>query len=386
MIGDHFTLVALPLAADRLTGSGLLVGLIVSAEVIATVLFGTAAGTFTDRRDPRPVMIASDLLRAGVLALLAFLTWQDVEPAAVLVIAAFALGLLRLMHDGAESTLVARLVPDELDVRSNARLTLSENIGLTVGTLAAGAITTIGIWIAFGIDSLTFVVAAIALALVGRSARRRHLLDPVDSEPAAPTPQFRTEFASAFRAIRAERVYFRSLILLAFINIAALPLGSQLVTLAKQQLHLSDFAIGALFALGGLSGILAAPLVERGTSIRLSAVLLGGTLLSAGVLIVGLVPSVATVALAMVLAGFGLAAAMTHHSALRQRVFPARMQGRVSLTSRMLLWSTIPFGALAGGWLSDQVDPAAMWLACGICGLAAVTWALLVGLARVRLD
>ena len=95
MTGDHLTLVALPLAADRLTGSGFMLGLLVAAETLATVLFGTATGTITDRRHPRPVMIGTDLVRASVLGILAFLDWQGTYPAALLVIVAFALGLLR---------------------------------------------------------------------------------------------------------------------------------------------------------------------------------------------------------------------------------------------------------------------------------------------------
>ena len=88
----------------------------------------------------------------------------------------------------------------------------------------------------------------------------------------------------------------------------------------------------------------------------------------------------------MAVAGIGLAAALTHHAALRQRVFPARLQGRVALTSRMVLWSAIPLGAVAGGWLSDHIGPTAMWVACGATGLAAVLWGAAAGLWRVRLD
>jgi MFS family permease len=384
MIGDHLTLVALPLAADRLTHSGLVVGMVVSAETVATVLFGTAAGTMTDRRHPAPTMVTADLLRAGVLALIAVLDWRHAGTAALIVTAAFALGLLRLLHDGAESSMIARLVPDELDVRSNARLTLSENVGMTLGPLLAGAMTTVGLWLAFGADSVTFLFAAIAVALVVRAGRRRHGDLLADVEDQAPREPFKAEFRRSFSVIWAHRRYRQALLVMALINIAALPLGAQFVTLARHQLHLSVFMIGVMFAIGGAAGIVAAPIVERSTSIRPAAMLWGGAGLSAGVLLVGFSPSIVTIVVAFVIAGFGLAAAMTHYAAMRQRIFPATQQGRVALTSRMILWSILPVGAIVGGWLSDAVDPAAMWIACGVVGLAATAWGWLVGLGRVR--
>jgi predicted MFS family arabinose efflux permease len=385
MVGDHLTLVALPLAAARLTHSGIIVGLIVSAETLATVLFGTATGTLTDRRHPRPLMISSDLLRAVVLAMIAVLNWRHMGSGAVLISAAFILGMLRLVHDGAESSMIARLVPDELDVRSNARLNLSENIGMTIGPLLAGAATTIGLWLAFGTDAITFVLAAMAVAFVGRASRRRHIDTPARRDDPAPRQRFRSEFSDSFRSIRRNPQYARALTVMALVNIAALPLGPQFVSIARDQLDLSPFMIGVAFAVGGLAGVVAAPIIGRGTTIRPSFVLLGGTALSAGVLLVGAYPSIWTVLLSFLLAGVGLAAAMTHYSAMRQRLFVPSVQGRIALTSRVILWSIIPVGAVIGGWISDAVDPAAMWLACGSVGVAAVIWGGIVGLGRTAI-
>jgi MFS family permease len=385
MVGDHLTLVALPLAAAKLTNSGIIVGLIVSAETLATVLFGTATGTLTDRRHPRPLMISADLLRAVVLAMIAVLNWRHMGSGAVLIAAAFILGMLRLVHDGAESSMVARLVPDELDLRSNARLNLSENIGMTIGPLLAGAATTIGLWLAFGADAITFVLAAMAVTFVGRAAKRRHIDSAAREDVGAPRQRFRSEFSESFRTIRRNRQYTRALTVMALINIAALPLGPQFVSIARVQLGLSPFMIGVVLAVGGLAGVVAAPIIGRSTTIRPSFILFGGATLSAGVLLVGVWPSIWTILFSFILAGIGLAAAITHYSAMRQRLFAPSLQGRVALTSRMILWSIIPVGAVIGGWISDAVDPAAMWLACGSAGLAAVVWGAIVGLGRTAI-
>ena len=97
-------------------------------------------------------------------------------------------------------------------------------------------------------------------------------------------------------------------------------------------------------------------------------------------------PSVLTAAVAFAVGGVGFAFLMTHWSALRQRVFEPHEQGKVALTARSVLWSTVLVGSALGGWLSDAVDPEAMWLACGLAGVAAGLWGLALGLLHVRYD
>jgi hypothetical protein len=65
---------------------------------------------------------------------------------------------------------------------------------------------------------------------------------------------------------------------------------------------------------------------------------------------------------------------MTHWAALRQRLFDPAEQGRVTLTARAVMWSTVLVGSVAAGALSDHVTPEAMWLACGAAGIAAGAW------------
>jgi MFS family permease len=387
MIGDHFTLVALPLATNDLTHSAFKVGVVVSVETLATVLFGTMAGTFTDRRRPRPLMMVSDLIRAGILVLLAVFQATGHPNFAAFALAAFGLGALRLVSDGARSAFVADLVPDELDVRSNNRLVLAENVGLTVGPLTAGFIIAGGLWRAFGIDALSFACSALAIAFVGRIMRRDRI---PERAPTGPDPHSRTSYRDesrqAIRAIRDDVVFRRALVVITIFNVTTLPIGGQFVTLATKQLHMETWLIGLMFAATGLAGILIAPLVERDHVIRPGAIPLATGTCGAAVLVVGIAPSIATVAVAFAVGGASFTFLLTHWQALRQRRFPVELQGRVTLTARRLMFSSILLGALAGGWLSDKVGPRALWLAAGSAGLLAAVWGVAVGLTRVRYD
>src|SRR5260370_8096597 len=69
--GDAFNTVALVVLVFRLTGSGIGVAATVAFEVAPVLLFGPLAGLLADRLPRRRVMVAADLLRAGLAGLLA---------------------------------------------------------------------------------------------------------------------------------------------------------------------------------------------------------------------------------------------------------------------------------------------------------------------------
>lgn len=378
-IGDHLTVVALPLAANRTNAAT--VGLVVGAQTAATVVLGTFAGTFTDRRDARRTLIVSDLLRAALLMVVAVAAWRgDIAPWA-LIVTAFTLGLLNLTHDGAQGALVARLVPDELDVRSNNRLVLSESIGSTIGPVLGGIAAQFALWVAFGLDGITFVMASASVAYVARVAKLRRIdLSSVHADVAVHRPSFLRESRAAFPLVFSNPVFARTLVVVAMFNLCALPLTELFIPLAQNTLDMSPAVIGVMFAVGGIAGIAVAPLVERDPTIRAGVVPLSTGIMGAAVLGVGIWPTTATVAVAFATGGVAFAFAMTHFSALRQRLFEVHQQGRVMLTSRTIIWSTVLGGALAGGYLSDWLSPEALWLVCGGVGIATALWGFATGL------
>jgi len=386
--GDHFTLIALPLAADRVSHSALIVGLVVFAETLSTVLLGTAAGTYADRRSPIPTMLTTDSARAVLLLALAMLEWSGSLTSWMVIAMSFVLGALRLLHDGAESAFVAGLVPEELDVKSQARITLSENIGSTIGPLAAGAASSVGLWVAFGVDGITFIAAVAAVGYVARLAHRRDLFlgaagrSLPDGEDA---PTYREDLFATFRIIGGQPKFVAILVVAALFNLLTLPVGAQFISLARD-LGLGGVGIGVMFALTGIAGIVTAPLVERGDSIRPGWLVLSTGGIGAAVLIAGLFPSVATVAVAFVVAGAGFAVAFTHYAAMRQRLFPPETQGRVALASRTVLWSTVLLGSVLTGWLAEVRGASAMWVVCGAAGVLTALVGSAAGMLRMRID
>jgi MFS family permease len=67
-IGDYFTLLAIPLFVNHLTGSVMLVDLSFISTMLPALVIGPIIGVFVDLFDRCKVMIGSDVLR-GVLTL-----------------------------------------------------------------------------------------------------------------------------------------------------------------------------------------------------------------------------------------------------------------------------------------------------------------------------
>src|SRR2546429_5540880 len=70
-LGDTLNYVAVVVLVFRLSHSGLAVSALVLAEIMPTLLLGPVAGVLIDRFDRKRLLIAADLVRAGLILALA---------------------------------------------------------------------------------------------------------------------------------------------------------------------------------------------------------------------------------------------------------------------------------------------------------------------------
>src|SRR5437870_4009637 len=92
IFGDQVTLVALPIAVFARTHSAFAVGVAASMQAATTLIFGLFAGALADRLRHRPVLIVTDLVRAGVLGIVAIMVVsRPTYPVETLYAAAFLL-------------------------------------------------------------------------------------------------------------------------------------------------------------------------------------------------------------------------------------------------------------------------------------------------------
>src|SRR5512142_3291172 len=131
-IGDYFTLLAIPIFVNRLTGSVMLVGLSFISTALPALVLGPVAGVFVDRLDRRKVMIASDLLRGGLT--LCLLTVHDASQVWVLYAAGFLISCTCQFFFPARGAALPLIVTDSKDwLAANGIMRVTQTIGMLGG-------------------------------------------------------------------------------------------------------------------------------------------------------------------------------------------------------------------------------------------------------------
>lgn len=381
VFGDQLSLVALPLATFAVTDSAVAVGIVASAEAVTAVAFGLPAGAMADRLPHRLVLVRTDLARAFVLALLAVALVTPIPDLPALVVAALAVGGLRVAHDASASAVLPIVVDRHDLLAANGRMQGSESASTATGpALAGGLIALGGPALAFVADALSFVVSGLT---IGRVSALDRPPGPV-GVGVAPAPSVRRAVGEGLRALADDPQLVRLVLVGAALNVMSVCLEAQFIPYADRVLDVGPFAIGVFFAIGGTSAVITSAVLSRRVAARGDLILAAVAVYAAGVLLAGLLPSLATAATAFVAAGAGSAVVATHLAALRQRRFPVLLQGRVAMAIRTLVVGVMVVPLVGGGYLSAVVGPEALFVVVALVGFAVVTWALLAGAGGVR--
>jgi MFS family permease len=172
VLGTQFHFVALPWLVLQLTGSGLALGTVLMTAAVPRALFMLFGGALSDRFSPRSAMLASNLSRGALGALLALLLAADLLQFWQLYVISFLFGLADAFFYPAFTSVVPLVAERERLASANALLQGSAQLLGLVGPAASGIVIAVaGLALVFGIDALTFFFAALMLVLM-KAGRR----------------------------------------------------------------------------------------------------------------------------------------------------------------------------------------------------------------------
>ena len=171
-IGDGITLLLLLLVINDLTGSMIALALMAIVEAVPHFTVGLFAGVYVDRWNRRTVMLAADLIRAGIVLSFAFAATAGILP--LLYLLAFAQSSVSTFFRPARGALLPKIVPAEGLPAANSLAQGSQLIGTVVGAGIAGLLFgTFGSGaIGFALDAATFVVSFLFIARIAASHGR----------------------------------------------------------------------------------------------------------------------------------------------------------------------------------------------------------------------
>lgn len=163
-IGSSLTDLAAGILIFQRTNSALAVGLMLMATAIPSLVVGLVAGVFVDRFNRKTIMIASDLIRAGLVASIPLLIQVDILFLYVIVILASS---VKQFFDPAEQSVLPDVASEEELSAANAFLSISSFGSTAIGFAAAGFLASTGdIAIAFYVDAVTFLLSALCILFV----------------------------------------------------------------------------------------------------------------------------------------------------------------------------------------------------------------------------
>ena len=360
-VGTAVTQFALPLLAVQTLGaSNTQVGLLLGVGTIPLLVLGLFIGVWTDRRRRLPLMIASDLARMLLMAVIPIAWLLDALSLGLLFAVVTLLGLFSVLFDVASQALVNAVLPREHMITGNARIQTSYAIADVAGPAGAGLLVrALGVPVAFAVDAVSFGLSAVAL--IGTRTAERHI-DQVVPSAGPPLRSILTDIRVGLEFVFRTEILRTLTLGVAVWNLFTAMSRAMLVIYLLETLSLSAVTIGLIASAGGL-GILAGTFLPNLVTRRLG---LGrGVLVALGIsvpayLLVALAAGPFRVVIGLVLVGYVLeqlasSVADINQFSLRNAVTPDRLRGRVAAAARVILRSTVPVGFLAGGLVADSV-------------------------------
>ncbi|WP_175559159.1 MFS transporter [Sanguibacter gelidistatuariae] len=201
-LGAQLTVVAVGLQVYSLTRSTLAVGVLGICALVPLVVLGLYGGALVDAYDRRKVaLIASSVLWVVTMALAAQ-AWLGADSVNVLYALVALQSAAFAVNNPARSAIIPRLLDPKLLPAANTLMTITWNVALTIGPLAAALIVSRwGYGIVYTVDVLCFTAALWALVqLPGMPPEPSHGGDAGD-EPSLDGPK-RVGLSSVLEGLR----------------------------------------------------------------------------------------------------------------------------------------------------------------------------------------
>jgi MFS family permease len=371
-LGDGAALVGFPLLAAAFTRSPVLIGAVAAAQRLPWLLVSLPMGAIVDRHNLRRLLVVGEVVRMLVVATLALAVAGHFHPLIAIYASAFLLGTFDTAFGAASSSMVPRLASKAQLGRANGWLTAGQLTGAeTLGPGLGGLLASVALALPFAFDSATFAVSAVILVL---ALPRSHSAWQAANAQGADGRSVRDDALEGLRWFIHDPVVRLVALYLAALAFAQAAVFAVFVLWALRVLHLSRAGYGLLLTVSSVGTGLAAAASGRWADGFNPARLLvwAGTLAGVSYLALALNTNRAITALALLVENAAVGWGNVTSYALRQRLIPRELLGRVSNAMRACIYGAVPLGALAGGGLAAMSSLKVTFLAAGALQLILV--------------
>ncbi|HEX2209385.1 MAG TPA: MFS transporter [Longimicrobium sp.] len=350
MIGTGMTQFALSVWVLQQTGNATAYGIVLFFGMLPGILFSLVSGVVADRWDRRRTMIAADTVAALGTLSVALLYWAD-RLEVWHICAAVAISATAQAFQGpAWGSMLALLVPEQHLGRASGMNSMARSAQQITGPLLGGVLVlTLGLGAVFLIDFITFFaalgcLAAVKFPAVPRTEAARQAAGSILREA-----KYGWQYVWQFPALRAHLTYFAGVnFILSFVWVLFPPLVLSFSNAAGMGTVAAAYGVGMLA--GGM--VMTA---WGGPQRRVLGMLGGGVGAGVGMMGMGLLPNVGTIAFMLALLCFGLPILNGCFARIWLPRIAPDVQGRAVAAIQVTSWSTQPIAYLAAGPIADRV-------------------------------
>lgn len=374
-IGSQVSFLALPLTAVlTLDATASQMGLLTAMSSLSPLLIGLQAGVVIDRRERRPIIIASDIGSAVLLGCVPLAWATNTLSIEMLYFIAFLIGSLSLISSVAHQAFLPVLVRRKHLVDANSKMALTSTIAEVAGpTLAGSLVQLLTAPFAIAADAISFLVSAMLLSRIrttepgpGSVPRRHHIWRDVREGLQMALGETRLRALIGSRAV---------------LNFFNAMLETVFVLYIVRELEIGIALIGVVFSIGSI-GFLVGALLPGRLAAHLGvgpSMVMGIAVLALSDLIVPFAGGtsfvvVSLLAISQFFFGLGITVFNINQASLRQALVPADYLGRVGATIRVMVDGLTPLGAVLGGIMGTAFGLRETLILAALGELLAAIW------------
>lgn len=366
--GDQLARVALALLVLHRTGSAFWAATAYATTFLPAVVGGVTLARLADRHRRRELMIACDLVRAGLVPVLAV----PGLPVGVLLAVLAVVVLAAAPHTAAQGALLAQVLPRRSYEQGLAVRQVTGQVAQLVGFASGGLlVAVIGAPTALLLNAATFAVSALVLRL-GVADRPAPAPPPSEGEGSAPDVHGLVVIFTDPRR--------RALVILAW-TVGLFVLPEALAAPYALEIGAGPAVVGLLMAADPLGSALGAWLFVRFVPAAVRTRLIGVLAVAAGLplLVTVAVPGVCVAVVCWALTGMLATAYLVQAQACFVRAVPDGLRGRAIGVAASGIVAAQGLAVLAGGALAEVTDAATAVAVGGAAGsllavLGALAW------------
>lgn len=354
--GAQISLMAVPLTAISVLHAGPTEVALLTALQYAPVLLVTLfAGAWLDRHRRRPVLIVANLGRFLLIMLIPMSYPADLLSLDLLYLVTFAVGLLTAVSDVAYLVYLPSVVARRQLVEANAKLEAAYSIAETGGPGLGGVLVQLmAAPVALVANAATYLLAAASFAAIRQPE--------IVASPERERRPMHAEIADGLRAILGHQVLRLLAAQTAVYNLFERIVLTLYLLYGVSELGLGAGELGVIQTTASAGSLIGALVAGRAAAAFGTGRCIVGSMVvaSAALVVLPLAPATPTLAIIVlitgfVLHGFGVGILNVHSLSVRTALAPAGLLSRITATFRVIIYGTIPIGALLAGLLGTLV-------------------------------